>query len=739
MDNKPIVRTTYFNPKTNLERQGNTANGESRVDQEQFAVPTAQLGGGLHDWGVASGLGVTATVGSPGVTIAPGVALDVAGRHISLAAGGFAEVNPNAQANVTSTLANVTAAGVAFDTSTVGAGDQYLTLEFRETFDDNAFNSSQLFHMLHTPWLRLTPAAQFANDGSRVVLARLGFDAAGNVISLTQDLRQQTGLPVGRARFWKAQATSNMPQHFTVDNQPAGEIRPRNAGGLTISADTTGLETLAGTENFVIDVAGGVFGRTNGPATLNLFGSQLKDTSGDNLVLSNPTRVSVDTPYLRVGAGFADLQSSGQNHVQMDVQDRVRLRQGVTQGAGIWLFQTAANADRAMIGMASDNQVGLFGNTGASWGLVMDTTTGNVGIGTQSPGFRLDVADRMRVRQGSAGDAGVWLFQTGPNADRAFLGMANDNQVGFWGSNGANWGLVMNTDNGLVGIGTQSPGFRLDVADRMRVRQGGAGTAGIWMFQTGVGDRAFVGMADNNRVGFWGNAGAGWGLTVDVGSGGVTINAVGANNTTGLDVTGTTNGLSAHTKASQNFAGLALPNMAGFFGGDVQVVGTLSKSAGTFFIDHPLDPENKFLRHAFVESPDMMNVYTGVVTTNENGEATVELPGYFDALNKDVRYQLTPIGQLALAAVVQEVKDCRFGIKTDKPNVQVSWTVTGVRQDVYANAHRVVVEEDKKDFERGHFLHPKLFKASITKHMWKAHVRKWGMQVPEIHEEESQA
>jgi hypothetical protein len=245
-------------------------------------------------------------------------------------------------------------------------------------------------------------------------------------------------------------------------------------------------------------------------------------------------------------------------------------------------------------------------------------------------------------------------------------------------------------------------------------------------------------MADNDRVGFWGNTGAGWALTAGVNSGAVTINAVGAN-TVGLDVTGTTNGLCAHTKASQNFAALASPGTAGLFSGDVQVIGTLSKSAGTFLIDHPLDPENKFLRHAFVESPDMMNVYTGVVTTNENGEATVELPGYFDALNKDVRYQLTPIGQLALAAVVQEVKNCRFGIKTDKPNVRVSWTVTGVRQDVYANAHRVVVEEDKKDFERGHFLHPKLFKASITKHMWKAHVRKWGMQVPEIHEEEGQA
>ena len=42
----------------------------------------------------------------------------------------------------------------------------------------------------------------------------------------------------------------------------------------------------------------------------------------------------------------------------------------------------------------------------------------------------------------------------------------------------------------------------------------------------------------------------------------------------------------------------------------------LSKSIGTFKIDHPLDPANKYLSHSFVELPDMMNIYNGNVMTD---------------------------------------------------------------------------------------------------------------------------
>jgi hypothetical protein len=154
---------------------------------------------------------------------------------------------------------------------------------------------------------------------------------------------------------------------------------------------------------------------------------------------------------------------------------------------------------------------------------------------------------------------------------------------------------------------------------------------------------------------------------------------------------------------------------AAFFLGDVDVDGRLSKAAGSFKIDHPLDPANKYLYHSFVESPDMMNVYNGNVVTDGQGRAVVEMPEWFEALNRDFRYQLTTIGQLAQATVLSEIANHRFTILTDKPNIKVSWQVTGIRQDAYANAHRIPVEEAKGDKERGLYLHPELFGASQEK------------------------
>jgi hypothetical protein len=135
---------------------------------------------------------------------------------------------------------------------------------------------------------------------------------------------------------------------------------------------------------------------------------------------------------------------------------------------------------------------------------------------------------------------------------------------------------------------------------------------------------------------------------------------------------------------------------AGGFAGNVHVFGTLSKNAGAFKIDHPLAPEQKWLSHSFVESPDMMNVYNGTVVLDDAGKATVELPDYFTALNRDYRYQLTAIGGAAPDLhVARKVRRNRFRIAGGHAGQEVSWQVTGIRQDTYARQHPIVVETDK--------------------------------------------
>ena len=145
------------------------------------------------------------------------------------------------------------------------------------------------------------------------------------------------------------------------------------------------------------------------------------------------------------------------------------------------------------------------------------------------------------------------------------------------------------------------------------------------------------------------------------------------------------------------------------------VVGTLSKGAGAFKIDHPLDPENKYLYHSFVESPDMMNVYNGNIVLDNNGEATIELPEYFEALNKEFRYQLTCIGGYAPVYIAQEVSSNNFKISGGTPGMKISWQVTGIRQDPYANKNRIPLEVEKSEKEKGHYLHYKEYNQPIEK------------------------
>jgi hypothetical protein len=148
---------------------------------------------------------------------------------------------------------------------------------------------------------------------------------------------------------------------------------------------------------------------------------------------------------------------------------------------------------------------------------------------------------------------------------------------------------------------------------------------------------------------------------------------------------------------------------AGYFFGDVDIDGTLFANTKDFKIDHPLDPANKYLVHASVESSEMMNIYTGNAVTDDLGLATIKLPGWFEAENADFRYQLTTIGRDAHAWIAKKVSNGSFQIATNATNVEVSWQITAIRQDAYAKAHPIIVEQQKPTVERGFYQHPELY------------------------------
>jgi len=153
-----------------------------------------------------------------------------------------------------------------------------------------------------------------------------------------------------------------------------------------------------------------------------------------------------------------------------------------------------------------------------------------------------------------------------------------------------------------------------------------------------------------------------------------------------------------------------LEDYAGYFVGNLNATGTNTKGASITKIDHPLDPENKYLQHSSVESSDMMNVYNGNVVLDSNGEAWITLPDWFDALNKDFRYQLTPIGQPGPNLYISEkIRNNQFKISGGKTGMEVSWQLTGIRKDNLAERFRIDVEKNKSPDERGYYLHPSVF------------------------------
>lgn len=364
--------------------------------------------------------------------------------------------------------------------------------------------------------------------------------------------------------------------------------------------------------------------------------------------------------------------------------------------------ESASSTGRGVYGIATSTTGSTYGAVGFN---VSSSGTGVLGQATSTTGFTFGVvgltasSDGRGVRGWATSTTGVTEGVHGESASSSGSGV-----LGFATSaNGTTFGVqgqsASSSGRGVFGLASSTTGVATGVRGES-ASSNGFGVLGRATSTTGQTNGVFGQSDSSSGTAVSAYAGSTTGTTYGVygtnlSSGGYAVVGVATN------TSGTNYGVYGGANSATGYAG--------YFNGRVNVTGLLSKGGGSFKIDHPLDPENKYLYHSFVESPEMMNIYNGNATTDANGEVEIEMPDYFSALNRDFRYQLTVIGQFAQAIVAEKIKDNRFKIRTSAPNVEVSWQVTGVRQDAFANKNRIPVEEQKPEKERGSYLHPAAF------------------------------
>ena len=412
----------------------------------------------------------------------------------------------------------------------------------------------------------------------------------------------------------------------------------------------------------------------------------IQDATG-NVGIGETTNPTYRLDVLHAGSTGIRSRSSGSFSV-VDID--------AASGDAALRFQSAGVGQWNTRNRPGDNYYEIFELGGGGSRVVIQDGTGNVGIGeTTSPSYKLDVlhggSTGIRSRSSgsfsvvdidaASGDAALRFANNGVNQWNVRNQPGTDNlQIFELGGGGERMHIQDGTGNISIG-GEPNPTYRLDVL------HGGA---------TGIRSRSSSTFSL---------------MDIDAANGDAALRFIKA----GVNQWNTRNNPATDDYQIFELGGggerLRIENTTG----NIVIPGNLAKGGGSFRIDHPLDPENKYLYHSFVESPDMMNIYNGNIVTDASGKATVELPTYFEALNMEFRYQLTVIGSFAQAIINKEVLNNKFEIATSTPNVKVSWQVTGIRHDAYANQNRIPTEVDKAAKDKGTYIHPKAFNQPITR------------------------
>jgi hypothetical protein len=378
-------------------------------------------------------------------------------------------------------------------------------------------------------------------------------------------------------------------------------------------------------------------------------------------------------------------------------------------------------------GTATANSIALFTSACNIENSVITQVGGNVGIGTASPQTLLHLQNGSLMLR----DGGAWPLTMEQSFGSVFvITNGGTNQMSF-------------DYNGNLGVGTTSPLARVHIQNgSLILRDGGA-----WplTMEQGFGSIFTITNGGNKQLAFDYNGNLGIGTTapaakldvkgnlnvVSSASGGIALQVqatdLGSSNTAISGLADGSNGSGVVGQANNGATasgvwGISSSGWAGLFSGNLSVSGTISAGVKDFKIDHPIDPANKFLYHASVESSEMKTIYDGTATLDSKGEAMVQMPSWFEALNGEFHYQLTCVGGYAPIYIAQKIQKNTFKIAGGTPGLEVDWQVTGVRHDAYAQAHPLDVEVEKPENQRGYYLHPELFGQSPEKSLeWADH------------------
>jgi hypothetical protein len=396
---------------------------------------------------------------------------------------------------------------------------------------------------------------------------------------------------------------------------------------------------------------------------------------------------------------------------------------------------------------------------GTAFAITNTATNGTGVLGLHSAASGTAPGVRGETNSTSANAVGVLgvVSPTSPGAYAAAVRGINNGTagpgIGVWGSQaGGGWGVYGTSvsGNGVRGEATATSGTTYGVFG-LSASTDGTGVYGVATATSGSNVGLYGVSASTSGTGVYGVANAASGSTYGVygvststvgrGVYGVATAASGVNyglygvstSTDGRGIRGDASAPSGNTygvygvsgstggRGVYGFASAASGTTYGVYGQSSSSNGYGVYSSGrftatgtkSFQIDHPLNPENAYLNHFCTEAPEPLNAYSGNMVTDAQGYAVVQLPDYFEAINRDFRYQLAVIDgageEFVQARVVRKIQNNRFVIRTSKPFVEVSWRVEAVRNDLWVQQYGYQAEQEKEDEVKGKYLHPELY------------------------------